>query len=288
MPQRDLVAELRTARVTAPAEVRERVRLIAAAAPPERRRLNWRLAVAVAVPVAAAVAATVVFTRPSHHPAANPTALHGFSAKSAPAAGAAKARAFAVPTTPKRVQTVGVHLSLRVASVSDAVKRAVAVAASLSGYAASVHAQTSGTHGAADLTLKIPRANVQKAVARLSALGTITSESIDLADEQAGLNTNARAIQRLRAQLAATTDPKQRAAIVARIQAIQRKDAATRRAAHYATVKLHLATPPTAAHHHRDWWNLAWAAGGAAVLALLLLAGRLVRRLREERLLSRS
>ena len=284
MPQRDLVAELRAARVAAPPEVRERVRLIAAGAPPERRRVNWRLAVAVVVPVAAAVAAAVVLTRPSHHQQHLLTAQSGVARgadtlKSAP-------KAFGVPVSPKRVQTVGATISLRVTSVSDAVKRAVAVATSLSGYAASVHATTTGSHGAADLTLKIPRNHVQAAIARLSALGTITSESIDLTDKTAGLNADARAIARLRAQLAATTDPKQRAAIVTRIQAIQRKDAATRRSAHYATLHVHLATPAVV-HHKRDWWNLAWAAGGAVALALLLVAWRLWRRLREDRLLSR-
>ena len=287
MPQRDLVAELRAARVAAPPQVRDRVRLIAAGAPPERRRRTWRLALAVVVPVAAAVAATVVFTRPAHHAA--PVALHGESAQSsAGRAFAPSLKSLPVPTSPKRVQSVGASVTLRVTSLSDAVKRAVAVATSLSGYAASVHAQTNGARGTADLTLKVPRANVQKAIARLSALGTITAENVDLTDRTAGLNADARTIARLRAQLAAATDPKQRAAIVARIQAIQRKDAATRRAAHYATVRVHLATPPAPVHHGHDWWKLAWAAGGAAVLALLLLAGRAVRRLREERLLSRS
>jgi hypothetical protein len=286
MPQRDLVAELGAARVAAPAEVRERVRLIAADATPERRRRTWQLALAIVVPVAAAVAATVVFTRPAHH--AQPRIADRIAVQRGAAKAAPSLKAFSVPVTPKRVQSVGASLSLRVANVSDAVKRAVAVATSLSGYAASVHATTSGTHGAADLTLKIPRTHVQKAIARLSALGTITSESIDLTDRQAGLNADARTIARLRAKLAATTDPKERAAIVARIQSIQRKDAATRRAAHYATLHLHLATPPAAKHASHVWRDVAFAGIGAAALALLILAWRLARRLREERLLSRS
>ena len=46
MSQRDLVAELRAARVVAPPEVRERVRLIARSAAPPRRmftRRRWRM-----------------------------------------------------------------------------------------------------------------------------------------------------------------------------------------------------------------------------------------------------
>ena len=67
MSQRDLVAELRAAHVEAPPEVRERVRLIAAAAPAPPRRITWRRALVVVVPVAAAIAATIVFTRPAKH-----------------------------------------------------------------------------------------------------------------------------------------------------------------------------------------------------------------------------
>src|SRR5712691_3264466 len=66
MSQRDLTAELRGARITAPAELRERVRLIAAADTTPTRRFTWRRALVVALPVAAAIAASIVFTRPSN------------------------------------------------------------------------------------------------------------------------------------------------------------------------------------------------------------------------------
>ncbi|HVU79305.1 MAG TPA: DUF4349 domain-containing protein [Gaiellaceae bacterium] len=288
MPQRDLLAELRAAHVAAPPEVRERIRLIALEAPGPgvHRRFTWRRAAVVAVPVAAALAAAVVLgTRPSHHNPPRASAVRGLPAHGAIAP---QEKAFSVPVTPKRVQTVGATLSLRVRSVSRAVQRAVAIAGSLSGYASSVHAQTHGAHGTATLTLKIPRTHVQAAIRRLSALGTITSESIDLTDRQAGLNADERRIARLRAQLAGTTDPKRRAAITARIQALQRQDASTRRAAHYATLHLRLATPAAVTHPSRVWRDVAWAGGGAAALAVLLLAVHLARRVRENRLLSRS
>src|SRR5579885_920245 len=128
MSQRDLVAELRAAHVTAPAEVRERVRLIAAdSAPPEPRRFTWRRALVVAVPVAAAVAASVVFaTRPAHHTATPPlverSAVHGSgSVFGAPTARAQKS--IAVPSPPGRVQTVSTSIAVRVPQISDAVKR---------------------------------------------------------------------------------------------------------------------------------------------------------------------
>src|SRR5882724_8224596 len=118
MSQRDLTAELRGARMTAPSELRERVRLIAAADTTATRRFTWRRALVVALPVAAAIAATIVFTRPSNHNAVEPVtlqsqagAVHGeavpragktFSTPSS--AGAAKV---APQSTPGRVQVYG-------------------------------------------------------------------------------------------------------------------------------------------------------------------------------------
>ena len=314
MSQRDLAAELRAARVEAPPEVRERVRLIAAAAPAPPRRLTWRRGLVLALPVAAAVAATIVVTRPSHHrqafapqverkaEAPTGTAVNG--------AAAGTARAMAVPSSPNRVQVVGTTLSLRTRDVSDGVKRAVRIASSLGGYPVSVHAETQGKAATADLTLKVPRAHVQEAMSRLAALGTIVAENVDVQDETAGLNATDRQIARLQRQLAelrAAKAPASRIApLVARIQALQRSEAATRRRAHYATIQLHLETPAAAApvHHghgplHGVGVALRWVGIGAVyalavggpfvvLLALVWLAARLVRRRREEALLSRS
>ena len=65
-----------------------------------------------------------------------------------------------------------------------------------------VHASSEAKVASADLVLKIPRAHVQEAITRLSALGTITSESVDIQDLQAGLNATDRTIARLQKQLA--------------------------------------------------------------------------------------
>jgi len=68
MSQRDLVAELRAVQLTAPAEVRERVRLIAATAElSTTRRFLRRRSLLLVVPVAAALAGAVVLTRSSGH-----------------------------------------------------------------------------------------------------------------------------------------------------------------------------------------------------------------------------
>lgn len=335
MSQRDLAAELRASRVTAPDEVREHVRLIAAAETAPPRKFTWRRALVVTLPVAAAIAAAIVFTRPDHqqrvvHGVVVTTpdrALDKLDKLGAPArtpalqaqVGAAgstagEPKAFA-PVPPRgRVVQYDAALSLRVASptaVSAAVKRALRIATSLGGFPISVHASTQAKSGTADLTLKIPRQHVQEAVARLSALGTITGEQVDLQDLQAGINATNREIARLqqtlatlRAQPQTPVTERKIAALTARIANLQRGTADTRRTAHYATVTLHVATPQRAVHkaHHGPLHGLVVALrwiGIAAIYVLALgapalllvglgwLAVRTIRRRRENALLSR-
>jgi len=320
MSQRDLVAELRASRITSPDQVRERVRLIAAADTRPPRRFTARRALVIALPVAAALAAAIVFTQPRHQ-AQEQRVAHGEVAAPATAlqaqtdSGAAKLAPITPAPPAGRVVNYDAFLSLRVPTsneISNAVKRALHVAASLGGYPTSVHAETKAKRGTADLTLKIPRQHVQEAVTRLSALGTITAEQVDLQDLQAGINATNREIARLQKQLAALRAEPQTplterkiAALTARIASLQRGTADTRRTAHYATVNLHLATPSTAAHatHHGPLHGLGVALrwiGIAAVYVLALglpalllvavgwLAVRTIRRRRENALLSRA
>jgi len=314
MSQRDLVAELRAAHVGAPPEVRERVRLIAAAAPAPPRRITWRRALVVVVPVAAAVAATIVFTRP----AKNQQVVRELNApatidRGAPQTHGAAAKAFAVPSPTGRVQDYDATLSLRVErakNVSDGVKSALRITTSLGGYSASVHAETDGPRAVADLKLKIPRNHVQQAMARLSQLGTITGESVSTVDKTAALNATDRRIARLQKQLAklranseSPENARQILALEKQIVRLQRSEAATRLNAHYATVDLHLETPlATVAPKHGHgplhglgvafrWIGIgavyALALGGpvALLIVLLLLGVRVVRRRRENALL---
>lgn len=325
MSQRDLVAELRTAHLTAPPELRERVRLIVAEQRQAPRRVTWRKALVVAVPVAAALAATFVFTRPAHHNTAErvlvPQTLapttHGASAGATGSAAvptpAPSAKAFAVPNTASRVETYGATLGLRLetpGAVSNAVKRALAITESLGGYPVSVHATSHGSAANATLTLKVPRAHVSEAITRLSALGSIRQEHVDVTDKQSGLNATDRLIARLQKQLTvlraepvSATTAAQIVALEARIEKQQRGEAATRLAAHYATIHLSLATPQPAAptHHghgrlHGVVVALTWLGIGAVyalaigvpvllVLAVIWFAVRLLRRRREDALL---
>ena len=328
MSQRDLAGELRAARSTAPAEVRERVRHIAAADTAAReRRFTWRRALVVAVPVAAAVAATVVFTRPSGE---RTTVQHGEAvtirsaardnvSKPAPSLGQTLSPQTTPPipnTTPNRVQQVEATLSMRIPTadgVSTAMQRALRIARSYGGYPVYVDAGSQGKRASADLTLKIPRARVREAMSRLSALGTITAEHLDVQDVTAGLNEIDRTIARLQRRLVELRKQEQTPAVqrqitqvTATVVRLQRQEAATIRAAHFATVSLHLATRQVLtqhkAHHGPLRWlgiALMWLGIGAVyvlvlgtpvlIFALLMwLAVRTVLRRREDALLSQS
>lgn len=333
MSQRDVVAEIRAAQPEVPTELRERVRLIAAAAPPERRSpLTRRRIFAVLVPVAAAVAVAVAVTRPTHHSAAveplatdraqsltTQTAEGGvahFKAATVPGVsseGIKKVAPIAPSTT--RPQKYSASLTLRVpgaTAVSDATKRAVAIVTGLGGYVVSAHVNADHTFASSDLVLKVPKTNVRRAIARLSALGTITAEQVDIQDLQAGIATSDRTMERLQRQLAAlraeTSTPaivRQIAALTSRIERLQRAEAATLRAARYATVSLHLNTPaPATPKHHGHgplhglgvafrWIGIGAVYGLALGVPALLLIGlvwlgvRTIRRRRENALLSR-
>lgn len=322
MSPRDALAELRSARVEASPELRERVRLIAAAAPAApgtpllRRRRAWVVAL---VPAAAALAAGgVLLGRSSQPRPEHGAAVHGEAALPAAAPRAALSgpgALQAVPASPGRVQRYSATLSLRVPStarVSDAVQRALRIAGSLSGYPASVHVDASGATGSAELVLRIPRSNVRQAVTRLSQLGTITGERVDVQDLQAGLNSTDRTVARLQRELAQLraqqpTDAVKRriAALTARIVALQRSKAATLRSAHFATVQLTLSTPaPKRAQSHGHgplhglgiafrWigiglvYVLALGVPALVVIALGRLAVSTARRRREDALLAR-
>ena len=166
MSQRDLVAELRGARISAPSEVRARVRLIAAADTTRTQRtFTWRRALVLAVPVAAAIGAAIVLTRPSHSPPVAVPVERGIQHGAPPYSVATQGKASSAPAplapapSTTRVQRYGAYLALRVADpngVSAGVKRALRITKSVGGYAGSVHATTTGTAGSADLTLRDP------------------------------------------------------------------------------------------------------------------------------------
>lgn len=268
MSQPDLLARLHDARPTAPAELRERVRLIAARAPAAPvRRVTWRRSLVVLVPVAAAIVAAIVFVPRGGKQAApvpQPFAIEHAAVTAgnilnpanlrASSAGAVKAPASLPAPSSTRLQRYSASLDLRLptpAAVADAAKRAVAIATSLSGYQQSVTLNAGGKTGYADIVLRIPRGNVRKAISRLSALGRVTSENVSIQDLQTQVNTTDRQISTLQRQLAALrADPqttqieRQITALTTRVERLQRARASTVRTARYSTVSLQLTTPP--------------------------------------------
>lgn len=321
MSQPDLAAALRAARPVASPELRERVHLLAASAAPPRRRqlLTWRNALVVAVPVALAVAAGVLATRSANHRAASVDLPYKKSisagARAAIQAGTAtKALAPLAPST-SRIQRYSTSLELRVrdaASLSDASKRAVAVVRSLGGYEQRVHVDAARTSGYADLVLRVPKNHVQEAVRRLTTLGTIVGENVQVQDLQGQVDATDRRIGRLQQRIALLrnqsqdTETQQRiAALTAQAERLQRGRASTLRSARYSTVELRLSTVTPAAPlrqgrgpFHRLGVAFRWIGIGAvyalaigtplAVLAFLAwLGGRSMRRRREDALLSR-
>jgi hypothetical protein len=165
----------------------------------------------------------------------------------------APAAAIPVPSSTTRVQRYGASLALRVPTpdgVSKGVQRALRITTSLGGHPTSVHASSKSRSAHADLVLKIPRANVQRAITQLSQLGTITGEQVDVQDLQAGLDATGRTIDRLQKKLtelrALAPTPeiaRQIGSLTARVAQLQQAQANTIRTAHFATVRVHIATP---------------------------------------------
>jgi Domain of unknown function (DUF4349) len=116
---------------------------------------------------------------------------------------AATAQAQVAAGSAGRLQHTDASLELRVANDDDLAKattRATHVATSLGGYAQSVHY---ASHGSAVLDLRIPAQNVQSAISRLSALGTLVSQKISTTDLQQRLKTQSDEIAQLRRRIAA-------------------------------------------------------------------------------------
>src|SRR5262249_3628190 len=214
-------------------------------------------------------------------------------------------------------QRYSAAIELRVrdaAAVSAASKRANAIVAALGGYPSSLNVSAGGKSGYASLVFRVPRSQVQTAVARLSTLGTIVGENVRIQDLGGRVSAPDRKLSGLQKRLVVvkavepqTAETEHEIAVLNdRIAKLRRGKAATLRNASYATVSVELTTPtsrpaPAASHGHGPLHALGVALhwtwiGAVYALALgpplLLAAGlaglvvRPVRRRREERLLA--
>lgn len=87
-------------------------------------------------------------------------------------------------------------------ALSAATQRALSIARDLGGYVVAVRYAT-GDDGVASVTLRVPSPRSADAVTRLSALGTIVAQDVQIDDLQQPLDELDRTLRRLQAQLAA-------------------------------------------------------------------------------------
>ena len=166
----------------------------------------------------------------------------------------------AVGPMPGRAQRVTATLTVEVAD-SDAVSRAAQDALdltrSLGGHVVSASVAT-GEQGTASLTVRIPVARVQDAIAGLSALGRIVSQQVTIDDLQEQLDALARRQASLQAQIARISarleteelDAETRALLETRRRALQAElreiktgIATTSAEARMSTIQLTVVTP---------------------------------------------
>jgi hypothetical protein len=116
---------------------------------------------------------------------------------------AAGARRDATTLPPgQRLAQYTAAMRLRVSDIDElsrTTREAMRVARGLGGFVASVnYATPKGEEGDAFLTLRVPTAKIQEAIAQLSDLGVIVSQNIKIADVQNRVNDDTESIARLR------------------------------------------------------------------------------------------
>ena len=309
-----LLNEIRSTRPAAPESLRERVRELAAQEPARepflaRFRRRSLLVLAPATLVAAVFAAGVIGLARDGVTGDEQSASSGGAtgvatlessaperAKGAPANAADSVATTIVPPVTGQLQRYEAELRLRVDDVealSSATKRAQRITLQHGGTVASLQydAPAEGI-GAAQITLRIPTARVQSAMAQLSQLGTILGQRYGIEDLQVQadtLQTQIEATQRQIAQLVArlesTTLPaEERVVLQSRLTNAREKLAGLREArrstnleARNATIFLSLTTeeiaPDAQSTSRLDDVKdvLAWE--GIALLYALVVAG---------------
>jgi Domain of unknown function (DUF4349) len=279
MTSADLISELRAARPVAGDALRERVRELAVREPAPRRvwfgGFSWRRMSSVALPAAAAVAlataGAIGLSRSgtdelgaradqtvSREAAAPSSTTPGSAADSS--GGKLSAGTPAIAPVPGRPQRFSAQLTLEVAdsdALSAATQQALQITRSLGGFAVSVSYGSAAESGTASLVVRVPTAKVQDAITRLSSLGTIVGEQVqidDLGDQAQSLEQQERSLREQIARLTARLQSEvltdeQRAVLEARratarrqLADVRQQRAALQREASLATVALSLRT----------------------------------------------
>lgn len=350
----EIVDELRATRPQASDALRLQVQALAArppaATPSLFHRLRGRRRILVGLPAAAALAMVSAIAIGVSQPGSvqeagsrsgddqtfgtvPPQAAVGQPTESAADGNREALEAATTPGSPAvspalgRPQRYSAELQLEVRdadSLSDATQDALSIVRSLGGYAVSTSFGTSEQTGAAALVVRVPTAKVQDALVRLSGLGTIVGQQVQIDDLGDHVSTLEQRETTLREQIARLTARLQddelaaepRATLVARrasahreLADVRAQAAAVDREATLATISLSLRTedaaaiPATPSRFDRAVDRtvdiLAWEA--IAVLYVAVVAGPFVllalgawvarrtqRRREDERLLSTS
>ena len=270
----EIVDELRATRPHASDALRLQV-LTAASRPPVRhpsfldrvrgRRLALLVPAAAGLAVVSAVAIGVTRPQQSDRDASSAsttvdraTAESGTALTAPPAADATTAQKAAPGPVTGRAQRYVATLALAVEdtdALSEATQRALSIARDLGGYVVNVQYAT-GADGTSSLTLRVPSSRAGDAVTRLSALGTIVAQNVQIQDLQESLDGLDREVERLRARIAALTVQlerattsverarllEQRAQAQAQLRELRAGRAATAAEARNATIQLELRT----------------------------------------------
>jgi hypothetical protein len=247
MSEASYLVELRQAAPQAPEGLRELIRTMPGAAPHRRVAVRPALVAAAAIALAIALAGAVIGgLRGSGNE------RHGV----VQASGAQEARALAPPhgasldqpqdtrqsapslTAKSRLQEQKIAMRLRVDDLSGATQSAVRTTRRLGGFVAGADYATGSENGNSRLALRVPVANLQKAIASFTQLGTILSQHISVADLQTGLDRLDTRISKAR-----------KAGHDRTVERLERRRAALIREGSYARVSLQLTTAKPAAQH---------------------------------------
>ena len=231
MTSAELITELQAARPAADGALRDRVRAIAAAEPVRRSspfarlsRYSPRRFALVAVPATAvvlfAVAGVAGLLDSGSRPGGVEAIRNDLSSQSATVpgttttptselapelkAGATATDAATPAPTTGRAQRYSAQLTLSVKNIdalSDATQQALRITRDLGGYLVTASYATTDS-GTSSLTLKVPTANVQQAIVRLSDLGKIVGQQIQIDDLQGQVDELTKRETALRVQIA--------------------------------------------------------------------------------------
>ena len=145
-----------------------------------------------------------------------------------------------------RLQRYEATLRLRVKDVealSAAARRAMNLTRSLGGYVAAVHYATrGGERGGATLVLRVPVAEIQTALGRLTSLGTILRQETGILDVTRRVDRESRQIAKLERELQQAS-PEEAVAIRHRLATLRAKHARLLKSARLARITLTLTTP---------------------------------------------